>query len=95
MTRLCRAPKNGPFDSLSPVLPPWFLVRKWYTSRLGPGSGSTPTVTSCLGRDMVVITDGALDMGLLYLDAESGEVVASTKVGVLMDPSSSSMIRSW
>ncbi|EWM22288.1 Stress-induced protein SRP1/TIP1 [Nannochloropsis gaditana] len=44
----------------------------WYTSRLGPGSGSTPSLTSCQGRDMVVITDGELRMNLIYLDAETG-----------------------
>ncbi|EKU21862.1 hypothetical protein NGA_0187600 [Nannochloropsis gaditana CCMP526] len=43
----------------------------WYTSRLGPGSGSTPSLTSCQGRDMVVITDGELRMNLIYLDAET------------------------
>ena len=47
--------------------------RQWYTSRLGPGSGSTPSVTRCQGRDMVVLTDGELGMALVYLDAETGE----------------------
>lgn len=40
--------------------PPWFV------GRLGPGSGSTPTVTTCQGRELVVITDGELPMNLLW-----------------------------
>lgn len=52
----------------------------WYTSRLGPGSGSTPSLTTCRGRDMVVLTDGELEMNLIYLDAETGEEVARSPV---------------
>lgn len=48
------------------------MPKQWYTSRLGPGSGSTPSVTRCQGRDMVVLTDGELGMALVYLDAETG-----------------------
>jgi len=39
----------------------------WMVARLGPGSGSTPTVTECGGKTMVVITDGALPMNLMYV----------------------------
>lgn len=53
---------------------------QWYTSRLGPGSGSTPTITSCNGREVVVITDGELDMGLIYYDSETGQELARAKV---------------
>lgn len=53
---------------------------QWYTSRLGPGSGSTPTITSCNGRQVVVITDGELDMGLIYYDSETGQELARAKV---------------
>ena len=56
--------------SFPPSLPP---SPQWYTSRLGPGSGSTPSLTTCQGQDLVVLTDGELDMGLIYLDAETGE----------------------
>lgn len=55
-------------------------VFQWYTSRLGPGSGSTPTITTCQGREVVVITDGELDMGLIYYDIDTGDEIARTKV---------------
>lgn len=48
--------------------------------RLGPGSGSTPTVTRCGDRSLVVITDGALPMNLLYFAAESGAKAGSRRV---------------
>ncbi len=38
----------------------------WFVGRLGPGSGSTPTVTTCQGRELVVITDGELPMNILW-----------------------------
>jgi hypothetical protein len=53
---------------------------EWYVGRLGPGAGSTPSVTSCHGRQLVTITDGALPMNILWYDAETGEVVGSRKV---------------
>lgn len=63
-------PPSFPPSPSHPSLPP--SLPQWYTSRLGPGSGSTPSLTSCQGRDMVVITDGELRMNLIYLDAETG-----------------------
>jgi hypothetical protein len=32
----------------------------WFVGRLGPGSGSTPSVSTCNGRSMITITDGAV-----------------------------------
>ena len=55
-------------------------TEEWMVARLGPGSGSTPTVTECGGKTMVVITDGALPMNLMYFDAEDGKLIGSKKV---------------
>ena len=52
----------------------------WYVGRLGAGSGSTPTVTECGGRSLVVITDGALPMDLLWYDAETGTLTGRRMV---------------
>lgn len=52
----------------------------WYIGRLGAGSGSTPSVTVCEGRSLVVITDGALPMSLLWYDAATGAVVGRRAV---------------
>lgn len=54
-------------------------VGRW-VGRLGPGSGSTPTVTSCGGKSLVVITDGTLPMNLLFFSADSGVLVGSRRV---------------
>jgi hypothetical protein len=40
-------------------------VMPWMVGRLGPGSGSTPTVTTCEGKTLVTITDGGLPMNLM------------------------------
>jgi hypothetical protein len=52
----------------------------WYVGRLGIGSGSTPSVTECGGRQLVAITDGALPMQLVWYDAETGAVVGRRTV---------------
>jgi len=52
----------------------------WFVGRLGAGSGSTPSITTCDGRKLVVITDGVLPMHLLWYDAATGELVAKRKV---------------
>lgn len=52
----------------------------WFVGRLGAGSGSTPSITTCDGRKLVVITDGDLPMHLLWYDAATGELVAKRKV---------------
>lgn len=52
----------------------------WYIGRLGAGSGSTPSVTECGGRSMIVITDGSLPMSLLWYDADTGAVVGRRAV---------------
>lgn len=52
----------------------------WYVGRLGAGSGSTPTVTECGGKELVTITDGALPMNLLWYDTETGALVGRRTV---------------
>lgn len=52
----------------------------WYIGRLGAGSGSTPSVTECGERSLVVITDGALPMSLMWYDAATGAVVGRRAV---------------
>jgi len=56
------------------------LPQPWYVGRLGPGSGSTPTITTCGGQSLVTITDGALPMNLIYYDVKTGKNVATKKV---------------
>jgi len=58
----------------------------WFVGRLGPGSGSTPSVTSCNGQELVVITDGVSPMNLLWYDARTGALVAKRKVQFGADP---------
>jgi hypothetical protein len=60
-------------------------VMPWMVGRLGPGSGSTPTVTTCEGKTLVTITDGGLPMNLMFFDTESGKMVASKKVQFAKD----------
>ena len=52
----------------------------WFIGRLGAGSGSTPTITTCEGRQLVVITDGVLPMHLLWYDVATGELAAKRQV---------------
>lgn len=58
---------------------------KWFVGRLGPGSGSTPTITECKGRRLVTITDGALPMNLIWYDTETGKVAGQRKVQFTKD----------
>jgi hypothetical protein len=48
--------------------------------RLGPGAGSTPSITDCKGRRLIVITDGALPMNVMWYDAETGKLAGQRKV---------------
>lgn len=52
----------------------------WYIGRLGPGAGSTPSISECGGRKTIVITDGAMPMNVLWYDAEKGVLAGSRKV---------------
>eukprot|EP00624_Nannochloropsis_granulata_P007627 evm.model.NODE_8766_length_20533_cov_18.981249.2 len=57
------------------------------TGRLGPGAGSTPSVTDCQDKKMVVITDGAMPMNVMWYDAETGVVAGQRKVQFAEDES--------
>lgn len=58
-----------------------------FPQRLGPGSGSTPSVTTCKGEKYIVITDGELPMHLSYYHAETGKLEATTLVSFRADNS--------
>lgn len=58
---------------------------EWFVGRLGPGSGSTPSITECKGRKMVVITDGALPMNVMWYDALTGVLAGQRKVQFTAD----------
>jgi hypothetical protein len=56
------------------------LPDAFYYGRLGSGAGSSPSITECNGRDVVVITDGATPMNLRVYDRLTGVEIASTPV---------------